>query len=107
MMPQQRRRSAVLSTQLHHARKHRPDHWLLILSAVLLVIGLVVVYAISPALSAANHVSNNYYVGNQLIAIALSVVAFVITARVPLKWWRQAYRPLLIAAGLATALALI
>jgi cell division protein FtsW len=110
MRPQQqvpRRRAQFQLAELNLGRKHRPDHWLLILSAVLLAIGLIVVYAISPALSAANHVSNNYYVGKQLVAIALSMVAFVITARVPLKWWRQAYKPLLIAAGLATLLALI
>ena len=73
----------------------------------MLAIGLIVVYAISPALSAAYHVSGNYYVGKQLLAIGLSLVAFIITARVPLKWWQQAYKPLLVAAGLATLLALI
>ena len=34
-------------------RRHRPDYWLLILCALLLSIGLVVVYAISPALRGA------------------------------------------------------
>ncbi len=88
-------------------RKHRPDYWLLIWCAILLSVGLIVVYAISPALSEANHVGSNYYVGKQLLAIGLSLVAFVITARVPLSWWQQAYKPLLVAAGLATLLALI
>jgi cell division protein FtsW len=55
----------------------------------------------------ANHVGGGYYVGKQLLAIALSVVAFIITAQVPLSWWRQAYKPLLVVAGLATLLALI
>src|SRR5579862_5156385 len=87
-------------------RKHRPDYWLLIWSATLLAIGLIVVYAISPALAQANHVSGNYYVGKQLLAVALSLVAFIFTARVPLTWWQKAYKPLLIAAGLATLLAL-
>jgi cell division protein FtsW len=103
-----RRRAQFQLVELNLGRKHRPDHWLLILPAVLLAVGLIVVYAISPALSAANHhIGNNYYVGKQLIAIGLSVVAFAATARIPLKWWRQAYKPLLIAAVLATLLALI
>jgi cell division protein FtsW len=108
MRPQQvpRRRSQVQQTELSLGRKHRPDYWLLILCAILLAVGLVVVYAISPALSAANHVSNSYYVSKQLLAIGLSLVAFVVTARVPLKWWRQAYKPLLVFAVLATLLAL-
>ncbi len=102
-----RRRSQVLSAELNLGRKHRPDYWLLIWCAALLAIGLVVVYAISPALSASNHVSGNYYVTKQLLAIGLSLVAFLITARIPLKWWRQAYKPLLFAAGLATLLAMV
>lgn len=92
---------------LNLGRKHRPDYWLLIWCAVLLAIGLIVVYAISPALSVAHHVSGNYYVGKQLLAIGLSLVAFAVTAKVPLRWWKQAYKPLLIAAGLATLLAII
>jgi cell division protein FtsW len=76
------------------------------LCAILLSIGLIVVYAISPALSASHHVSSNYYVGKQLLAIGLSLLAFAVTAQVPLTWWKQAYKPLLIVAGLATLLAL-
>jgi cell division protein FtsW len=102
-----RRRAQFQLAELNLGRKHRPDYWLLILSAALLAIGLIVVYAISPALTAANHVGNNYYVGKQLLAIGLSVAAFFITAQVPLKWWRQAWRPLLVAAAAATLLALI
>ena len=43
-------------------RRHKPDYMLLVLSSVLLVVGLVVVYAISPALAEQRHVSENYYV---------------------------------------------
>ncbi len=102
-----RRRAQFKLAELNLGRKHKPDYWLLIWCAALLAIGLIVVYAISPALSTANHVSNNYYVGKQLLAISLSLVAFIVTARVPLKWWRQAYKPLLMLAALATLLALI
>jgi cell division protein FtsW len=68
---------------------------------------LIVVYAIGPALGMAHNVSSNYYVNKQLLAIGLSIVAFIITSRVPLTWWRQAYKPLLVIAGVATLLALI
>lgn len=109
MRPRQdlRRRMPNRLTELNLGRKHRPDYWLLILCVILLTVGLVIVYAISPALSSAKHVSSNYYVTKQLLAIGLSVVAFVVTAQVPLKWWRQAYKPLLIAAAGATFLALV
>src|SRR5476651_2706839 len=87
------RRTPKRDNKLDLGRKHRPDYWLLVWCAVLLAVGLVVVYAISPALSAAKHVSSNYYVSKQLIAIGLSLVAFVFTAQMPLKWWRQIYKP--------------
>lgn len=102
-----RRRAQLRLVELNLGRKHRPDYWLLIWCAVLLAIGLIVVYAISPALSVSHHVSGGYYVSKQLLAIGLSLVAFAVTANVPLKWWRQAYKPLLVAAGLATLLALV
>lgn len=108
MRPQTaRRRSQIQLSNLSLGRKHRADYWLLMLCVTLLSIGLIVVYAISPALSAAQHVSGGYYVSKQLIAIALSAVAFLITSQIPLSWWRQAYKPLLLAAAVATLLALI
>ena len=102
-----RRSLAVRQPELELGRKHRPDYLLLILCSILLATGLIVVYAISPALAQANHVSNSYYIVKQLLAIGLSLVAFFITAQIPLSWWRQAYKPLLIVAGLATTLALV
>jgi cell division protein FtsW len=87
-------------------RKHKPDYWLLVWCAVLLAVGLVVVYAISPALAITNKVSNNYYVYKQLTAIVLSIFAFIAAYKIPLNTWRKAYKPLLIIAGLATLIAL-
>jgi cell division protein FtsW len=105
--PTARRSVASRAPVLELGRKHRPDYWLVILSAALLAIGLIVVYAISPALANSRHVSSNYFVGKQLIAIALSAVAFIVTSQIPLSWWRQAYKPIAIFAAVATALALI
>ena len=89
------------------ARRHKPDYWLITPCVVLFAVGLIVVYSISPALSESAHVGSNYYVFKQLIAIALSMVAFAVTSRVPLSWWRHAYKPLLVVAGIATLIALV
>jgi len=85
-------------------RRHKPDYWLIAICVVLLAVGLVIVYAISPALSASAGVSNTYYVVKQLIAISLSLVAFAITSQVPVAQWRRAYKPLL---ALAIAMTLV
>lgn len=89
------------------ARRHKPDYWLVALAVILLAIGLVVVYAISPAMAESSRVDGSYYVQKQLIAIGLSLVAFMITARVPLARWRQLYKPLLVIAAIATLVALV
>lgn len=107
MRPQTvRRRPQPSFSSLELGRKHRPDYWLLLICVTLLAIGLIVVYAISPALSAANHSSGNYYVSKQLLAIGLSAIAFMVTYKVPLAWWRHVYKPLIVAAVGATLLAL-
>jgi cell division protein FtsW len=88
-------------------RRHRPDYWLLILCVAMLSIGLVVVYAISPALAASSKVSGNYYVLKQLIAIGLSLVVFTVTSQLPISAWRQVSKALLIVAAVATLLAIV
>ena len=67
-------------------RKHRPDYWLLVIVACLLAVGLIVVYSISPALS---ELRGGNFVAHQVVAIALSIVAFFITARIPLAQWQR------------------
>lgn len=105
---QARRRPAVLGRGGAGApRRHRPDYTLVLVSLLLLVVGLIVVYSISPALSAQKNVGENYFVTKQLTAIALGVVAFVIVGAVPLGKWRQLQRPLMVAAVVATLISLV
>ncbi|MBP9761928.1 hypothetical protein KBD11_02550, partial [Candidatus Saccharibacteria bacterium] len=51
------------------SRKHRPDYWLLVIMAMLLSVGLIVVYSISPALT---ELRGGNYVSHQIVAIGLS-----------------------------------
>ena len=83
-------------------RKHKPDYVLLLLCILLLSIGLIVVYAISPGLSKQRNVSENYFVGKQLTAIALGIIAFTITSQIPTQLWRKMEKPLLYIAGAAS-----
>lgn len=88
------------------SRKHRPDYWILILTVALAVIGIIVVFSISPALEVEKGVNGTQYVVRQLIAIGLGVVIFTIASTLPMGRWKQLYKPLLIVAALATLLAL-
>lgn len=81
------------------SRRHKPDYWLLILGSLLLSIGLIVVYSISPALSASQKTSQNYFIIKQFIDVLLGVVTFIIAATVPLGRWRALAKPLIITAA--------
>lgn len=89
------------------SRRHKPDYALVMISVLLLMVGLIVVFAISPGLSAQHNVSENYYVIKQLTAIGLGVVAFAIMASVPLQSWKKLQQPLLILALAVTLVALV
>lgn len=104
-----RRRPAVLGRSGAGVapRRHRPDYMLVLVSLLLLVVGLIVVYAISPGLSAQKQVGENYFVTKQLTAIGLGVVAFAVVAAVPLTRWRQLQKPLMVAAVVATLISLV
>ena len=83
------------------ARRHRPDYWLLVISALLLAVGLIVVYSISPGLAVEQKVPENYFINKQLIAAALGLLAFVAIANMPLKTWHKLQLPLLVAAAVS------
>ena len=66
------------------ARRHSPDYWLLILMLALTAVGIIVVYSISPALEVEKGVNGGTYVLKQMIAVAVGLVLFGITAAVPM-----------------------
>jgi cell division protein FtsW len=92
---------AVRSEALSAARnsgRHRPDYWILILMALLLTLGLIVVYSISPGLAASQKISQNYFITKQLIAVGLGLVTFWLASTVRLDFWRKAAKPLALVA---------
>ncbi len=88
-------------------RKHKPDYWLLVLASLLLAIGLIVVYSISPGLSASQHVSQSYFITKQLIDVVLGVGAFVLATYFPIAGLRKLALPLAIAAIVGSLLVMI
>ncbi len=77
VQPSRRYSSSSLSND-KFSRRHKPDYLLLILALILCVIGLIVVYAISPGLAITKNVNQNYFVIKQMISIGLGLVAFIV-----------------------------
>lgn len=78
------------------SRQHQPDYLLFIIAMALSVVGLVVVYSISPALAVTKNVSQSYFVAKQLIAIGMGLVAFFIFSRLSFDNVKRLRLPLLI-----------
>src|SRR5689334_16057141 len=95
------RRSFNTDQPLGGARRHRPDYWLLVISALLLAVGLVVVYSISPGLAVEKSLPENYFINRQLINVGLGVIGLIAVANMPIRMWQRLQTPLLIAAAIA------
>ncbi len=88
-------------------RRHKPDYVLLVLTLILLAVGLIVVYSISPALAVEKGVNGGQYVTRQLIGIGLGLGLFAVASRIPIHVWRRVLTPMLVVACLATLLTLL
>lgn len=89
------------------ARSHKADLSLVLVVGVLLMIGLVVIYSISPILShkLAGDAGRNIFTYGQLVNIAVATAAFVVATRVEWKRWEK-WLPWVVGAALISSLML-
>jgi len=89
-------------------RPHHPDYGLAVIVAILLAIGLVIMYSISPILShklSANTPSSYYFV-NQMRYVILGVLFWIGATAVPYVRWR-AWAPKFLGVSAVLVLALV
>lgn len=75
-------------------RRHRPDYQLVLFMGILMLVGLVVLYAISPARVEVINVGGGsldqaHFMQKQLLYLCIGVVAFSIAAVTPIAWWQR------------------
>jgi len=100
------RRQIYDTTRSQNTRKHRPDYLLIISASILLALGIIVMVAISPALTEQGHLPGSYYVFRQLTALTLGILLFMICSRLTETFYRRSQR-LMVAASLASAAAVL
>jgi len=83
-------------------RKHRPEYALLVYMTLLLGIGAVTVYAISPGVTASTGLDPGYFSSRQIIFIFLGLIAFIAASLFNMKIWRKLELPLLLSAGVVS-----
>lgn len=89
--------------------RHRPDYRLVLVISLLLIIGLVLVYSISPALSyrLLERYGEQHFLYRQLLHISLGICAFIAASVLPLSLWRRTTKLFLYAAIITNALLLV
>lgn len=89
------------STELQ--RKHRPDYQIMLFMGLLLLVGLIVLFAISPYQihtinQEGGQLDQSHYMLKQVTYLAAGAMAFAATASIPFVWWRKYAGKLLLAA---------
>lgn len=87
-------------------RRHRPDYQIIIFVGLLLLLGLIVLYAISPARiqlinEAGATLDQTHFMQRQLLYLVVGVGAFIFAANAPLKMWQTYAGKLLVVALIA------
>ena len=90
-----RRLGRGVSAASQLVRKHKPDYRIALYMGLLMLLGLVVMYAIGPqraqVLNSAygtDFYSATYFFGKQAISLIFALVVFVVVSKIPISWWQ-------------------
>ena len=107
------RSSRQSSTNETAVRRHRPMYQIALFMGLLLLLGLVVMYALGPqranVMNSAlgTDYGDTYFFNKQLFSVAISVVAFAVAAAVPYRLLTEEWERRLLLAGLAACFLLV
>lgn len=106
-------RSSILQNASAQVRKHRPMYQIVLYMSLLLLIGLVVMYALGPQrANVLNYAygtdySNDYFFNKQLASVAIAILAFTVCAVVSYKLTAEKYAKHVFLTGLILCLLLV
>jgi cell division protein FtsW len=108
-----RRSSEALSDSDVVVRRHRPDYLLVLYMGLLMLFGLIVIYALGPqhanVLNNAygDNYSDSYFFVKQAISLLIALAAFAVVATVPYRWFfKRSSLILLVGLGACAVLAI-
>lgn len=93
------------------ARRHRPEYRIVLFTALLMIVGLIVLYSISPArveiinTNSGTSLDTVHFMEKQLLNLGAGLAAFAVAAFLPLSFWKK-YSGWLLMAGLGACLLL-
>ena len=90
-------------------RHHRPDYILISAMLLLMGLGLIIIYSISPVLShkILGEVSDNHFLFGQLLHVGVALTAFFVCSRIHYAHWQKLLPVLMIVTGFSLLLLFI
>ncbi|HET6622552.1 MAG TPA: FtsW/RodA/SpoVE family cell cycle protein, partial [Candidatus Saccharimonadales bacterium] len=75
-------------------RRHQPDYQIFMFAGILILVGLIVLFAISPARVAlinasGQHIDESQFMFKQCLNLVIGVMAFVVAANLPFSFWKK------------------
>jgi cell division protein FtsW len=106
-------RRAIGATQEATQRRHRPDYKIILYMGLLMLLGLVIMYAIGPQRAnvlnnayGTDYYTDTYFFIKQTMSLLLALGAFVLLAAVPFTRFKR-HAKMILWAGLAACVALL
>ncbi|HET8689905.1 MAG TPA: FtsW/RodA/SpoVE family cell cycle protein, partial [Candidatus Saccharimonadales bacterium] len=86
-------------------RRHQPDYQIFMFAGILILVGLIVLFAISPARvelinASGQHIDEGHFMLKQSLNLIVGLVAFFVAASMPFSFWKKHANKILLA-GLA------
>lgn len=106
----ERRASSVGAKSASLGRRHKPDYRLPLYMGLLMLLGLIVMFAIGPQRAQVMNAAYGtdftamYFFGKQAVSLLIALVIFVIVSKTPISWWKANARWLLISGIVLSAL---
>ena len=94
-------------------RRHRPMYQIVLYMGLLLLLGLVVMYALGPQranvlnYAMGTNYSDTFFFNKQLISVIIAVVAFAACALIPYRWITEKYPKQIFLAGMGLCVLLV
>ncbi len=109
----ERRRAAKQASPRVNAggRRHKPDYRLPLYMGLLMMLGLIVMYAIGPqraqVMNAAygTDFTASYFFGKQALSLLFALAVFVLVSKTPIEWWKK-YAKWIFGFGIAASVVL-
>ena len=113
MTPRTRRQSSPSTPAATGvARRHRPDYQIILFMGILVLLGLIVLYAISPARvelinqNGGSSLDQAHFMQKQLLYLGIGLAGFGFAATMTPEWWKR-YTSKILLAGFAACFVLL